>query len=224
MTIAHKDITDPNIHEPKGASAALVDTVYVSNGSGSGSWSKVGAGSLQGITSDGGLSGLQLLSDGSDGFVMRRESAYGTMAITNNANNFAVTAAVDPTLQTTTDYVLLTGVGAAWASENLFGVTFNTDRLIAPVTGMYKLDMWANISSYPASAFVGARLKVNNTTFSTRFIMSKANAGNDYGQLNGFEMLSLTANDYVQLFVASSVTGNVVFRNVNCLLTLVRAT
>jgi len=34
----HKIITDPNIHEPKGASAASLDTVYVANGSGSGDW------------------------------------------------------------------------------------------------------------------------------------------------------------------------------------------
>jgi hypothetical protein len=35
----HIDITDPNIHEPKGIGAALAGTVYVANGSGSGSWS-----------------------------------------------------------------------------------------------------------------------------------------------------------------------------------------
>lgn len=34
----HSTITDPNIHEPKGASTAAVKTVYKSNGSGSGAW------------------------------------------------------------------------------------------------------------------------------------------------------------------------------------------
>lgn len=41
MAIQHASITDPQIHEPKGASTATADTVYVANGSGSGSWQKV---------------------------------------------------------------------------------------------------------------------------------------------------------------------------------------
>lgn len=39
--IQHKNITDPNIHEPKGVALAAVDTVYVATGSGSGVWKKV---------------------------------------------------------------------------------------------------------------------------------------------------------------------------------------
>lgn len=38
MTIQHSDVTDPLIHEPKGASSAAANTVYVSDGAGSGSW------------------------------------------------------------------------------------------------------------------------------------------------------------------------------------------
>lgn len=38
MTIQHKLITDPDIHEPKGVAAAVTGKVYVSNGSGSGAW------------------------------------------------------------------------------------------------------------------------------------------------------------------------------------------
>lgn len=41
MAIAHGSLTDSNgIHEPKGASTALAETWYVSNGAGSGSWKK----------------------------------------------------------------------------------------------------------------------------------------------------------------------------------------
>ena len=39
MTIEHKNITDAERHEPKGASTAANGTVYVSNGAGSGAWS-----------------------------------------------------------------------------------------------------------------------------------------------------------------------------------------
>ncbi len=41
MTIEHKNITDAERHEPKGASTAASGTVYVSNGAGSGTWSNV---------------------------------------------------------------------------------------------------------------------------------------------------------------------------------------
>jgi hypothetical protein len=36
----HVDITDPNVHEPKGAASAAADSFYVADGSGSGSWKK----------------------------------------------------------------------------------------------------------------------------------------------------------------------------------------
>ena len=36
--INHSNLTDPYLHEPKGVSTASDDKVYVSNGSGSGSW------------------------------------------------------------------------------------------------------------------------------------------------------------------------------------------
>lgn len=40
-TAAHSTITDPYIHEPKGAAAAAANKTYVSNGSGSGTWKKI---------------------------------------------------------------------------------------------------------------------------------------------------------------------------------------
>ena len=38
MTVQHSVITDPDVHEPKGASTASVGQVYVSDGAGSGTW------------------------------------------------------------------------------------------------------------------------------------------------------------------------------------------
>lgn len=36
--VQHSTLTDPNLHEPKGASTAAADQLYRSNGSGSGTW------------------------------------------------------------------------------------------------------------------------------------------------------------------------------------------
>lgn len=40
MAIQHKDITEPNNHEPKGASTAIAEEVYIADGAGSGTWKK----------------------------------------------------------------------------------------------------------------------------------------------------------------------------------------
>lgn len=45
--VQHSAITDPNIHEPKGVASAAAGKVYVSNGSGSGTW-ELPAGSAYG--------------------------------------------------------------------------------------------------------------------------------------------------------------------------------
>ena len=37
----HNILTDPNLHEPKGVSAASVETVYIADGLGSGNWKKL---------------------------------------------------------------------------------------------------------------------------------------------------------------------------------------
>jgi hypothetical protein len=39
--VAHNSLTDPELHEPKGVSSATSGTVYVANGSGSGSWKEL---------------------------------------------------------------------------------------------------------------------------------------------------------------------------------------
>lgn len=44
--VAHADLTGANLHEPKGAAGASADTVYVANGSGSGTWSKIDSGNI----------------------------------------------------------------------------------------------------------------------------------------------------------------------------------
>lgn len=42
-TTLHSSLSDPDLHEPKGVSAATSGQVYVANGSGSGAWTKYAA-------------------------------------------------------------------------------------------------------------------------------------------------------------------------------------
>lgn len=225
MAIQHKDIPNSELHEPKGVSSAVLDTVYVANGAGGGSWKKIGSTSLLNSTGDGGVSGLVVRTDGVGGLVLKTEAAFGMMGITNNTTNFPISAAVDATLATTSDYVLLGGTGSVWVSEQLFGVTFGTSRLIAPVTGLYEIKYWANVSAFPSStAKVAVRYRVNGASFSAKATIDKATAAGDAGTLLFTDYVSLAANDYIQPYVASTATGNLVIQNSSFALELKRAT
>lgn len=223
MTIQHKNIPDAQLHEPKGVASATAESVYHSNGLGSGSWKKVSTPSLKGLTTDGGSSDLKLVTDGAEGFTLKRNAAYGSLVINSNNNAFSAIAAADPTLASTSDYVLFTGTGAPWTSESLNGITFTTDRLTVPVTGVYKFDLWANVNQYPStSAKLAFRYRINGSTFATRYPMTKSNAAGDSGSISASGLISLAANDYIQLYIASTVTGSVILQAVNLTLTLER--
>lgn len=182
------------MHEPKGIASVAEGYTYVADGVGGGNW--------------------------------RRATAYGSQVIINNAINFALTAVADTTFNTTSQYTLLTGAGAPWTSESLYGVTFNTDRLIVPVTGVYELKLWMNVLGFPtATAKVASRYRINGTgAFSTRKPTVKSGAAGDICQMVFSEHVTLTAVDYIQLYVASDGTGNLVLGDANLTLNLVRQT
>lgn len=50
--VAHASLTGAELHEPKGAAAAALGTVYVADGAGSGSWSSVGTSAFTGMVAD----------------------------------------------------------------------------------------------------------------------------------------------------------------------------
>lgn len=62
--IQHKDITEANLHEPKGVSTASANKTYVSDGAGSGAWKKL---PVAGIDSGSAVVGAFLQADGSGG-------------------------------------------------------------------------------------------------------------------------------------------------------------
>lgn len=199
--------------------------MYTANGSGSGVWKKPDSTNLQGLAGDGGVSGKVMESDGSNGFRLVNQHIYGTMAITNNTNAFNLTAAADATLNTNSDYVLFSGTGAPWASENLSGITFTLDRLVVPVAGLYRVDLWGNITQFPSNtAKIGVKYRINGVSYSIRKVMDKSNSSGDAGNVNAFGFINLSANDYIQLVMASTQTGGLIYSDVNTTLSLVKAT
>lgn len=220
----HKDIPDAQLHEPKGINTAAANKVYKANGAGSGVWDSVDSTMLQGVSGDGGVIGKKLLSNGANGFSYLTDAAYASQTITNNAVNFPLTAVVDTTFNTPSQYTLMTGVGAPWVGEHQYGVSFLTDRLIAPVTGVYMLDFWCNIAAFTGNtARISFRHRVNGTTYVTRKPTIKSAIAADTAVITAFGIVQLAATDYIQLTVASDTTGNLLLSDANMTLRLLRA-
>jgi hypothetical protein len=224
-TVQHKDIAEAQLHEPKGASAASTGSVYVSNGAGSGVWKKSDTTTLKGLAGDGGITGRKLLSDGTNGFVLAADSAYGTMAITTNTTNFTTAAAADATLKTTAQYQIFTGTGAPWAATEVSGVTFGTDKLTVTSSGYYRIDLTMSIKAFPSNtAKVATKFRVNGTNFTQRNLIAKSNAAGDEEQLSGYILMALTAGDYVQVCIASNAAGALLVNDADFSVTLLKGT
>lgn len=223
MTIQHKDITGVNVHEPKGVDAAAAKLVYVSNGSGSGTWKRIGTDNLLGLTTDGGLTGRKLITNGSEGFTLAYDNLYGSMVMTNNTTAFTVAAATDSTLNTTSDYAIITGTGAPWASSNLDSITFNTDRLISPINGIYSLEITLACSAFSFNAgVVAARYLINGTTFGSRRVEVQVDKAGHRDTITIIEHIQIPANQYIQIAIASTVAGTVTINNAVVNLKLLR--
>jgi hypothetical protein len=157
--------------------------------------------------------------------VWRVKDAYGSMVITNNATNFPLTAVVDTTFNTASQYTLLSGTGAGWTLDNLYGVTFTTDRLAAPVAGVYKISLWLGLLGFPSNtAKVSLRYRINGGSFSTRKPTVKSGAAGDICILTAHDTVVLSAGQYIQLYVASDATGNLLINDANVTLELLRQT
>ncbi|AXH71951.1 MAG: hypothetical protein [Podoviridae sp. ctbj_2] len=78
MAVQHRNLPDSEIHEPKGASTAVSNTVYVSDGSGSGVWKRLPATAIQGLN-DGGTANRKLLTDGANGIKLVPDNVYGQL-------------------------------------------------------------------------------------------------------------------------------------------------
>lgn len=72
----HASLTDPHLHEPKGIASAPNASVYVANGSGSGSWT------VQ-IPSQTGNNGKSLITDGASTSWSDKNTVFSTGVISN---------------------------------------------------------------------------------------------------------------------------------------------
>jgi len=178
LTIEHKDITGADLHEPKGASSASAGEIFVADGAGSGSWENTSI------------------------------SQHGEMDITNNTTATAVTAAVDVTLNTDSDYVKVT---ASWASAHEHNVTFNVDELVVAIDGFYEIAFWSSIKIPQNNNFIAIKYAINDgTPYSLQKMVSQSATTNDYRTMAGHGGAPLSAGDTVSIYMAATKTDSIV--------------
>lgn len=144
--------------------------------------------------------------------------------INNNSTGFAVVAAADGSLNTNSDYKVISGTGAPWSSDLTHGVGIAGDGLTPSTDGIYKVETWLDIVGFPTNTSrLALKYVINGNQYSLNKISVKSNSAGDAGNLSGFWIVQLSAGDTVQLAVASSDAGNIIFESGNASLTLVRA-
>ena len=128
--IQHVDITDPQIHEPKGASTASANTVYVADGNGSGDWNKV---TFDAMDTDDLYTDIQ--SNVDDGTLSLKGRAYQTVMIDDVSTADSV---IIPVIQDCTviggSVVLggtITAADAKVSFKNASGGSMGTDVTVA---------------------------------------------------------------------------------------------
>ena len=95
--VEHKNIVDPNVHEPKGISTAPSGTAYLANGSGSGSWQKVlTASTIPATVGTGYFTATKYLDNVASGIFIafptfNQDYIAGNLYATNSGGYFSVT-------------------------------------------------------------------------------------------------------------------------------------
>jgi len=176
MAIEHKDITEANLHEPKGVSTASADQVYVANGAGTGNWDSIN----NAITVD-----------------------YARSVIVGNTTSQSLTAATDSTLHTASDYADITP--ALLATDISRGITFNANKaFIIATAGIYMIEGWASISSTLTNNTVGLSFSVAGVAnvVGSPVIKSKLKTAGDISTMSGFGIFSLPAGAVIAPVIA----------------------
>jgi len=175
----HVDITDPELHEPKGAAAASAGQLLVADGVGGSSWA-------HDLT-----------------------NTHGDAIIASNTTATAVTAAIDNTLATDSDYVKIT---SGWSLAHGIQVSLNVDELVFPIGGDYFITFWADVKVPLTNNFIGIKYAINDTApYANRKIIAQSQSTSDYLNLAASGIVTnLSANDTLSMYIAATKTDNLI--------------
>lgn len=187
MSIEHKDITDPKIHEPKGVSDATDKQAYISNGAGSGVWTNA-----------------VVLTD--------VQQSKASMDIENNTTPFSVSAAVDPTLSTPSDYIQISLAEGITIGSNL---SYSTDSISVLKDATYELSVSLSIASVVTGTLpdtIGVAVS-DGTSFVPMTMFASIQSSGEAVTISFSKLLPLTNGDAITLWIASKGAANVTIAN-----------
>jgi len=204
MTL-HEDADQANMHEPKGQAlltggASDVGKVNASDGAGATVTRKL------------------LRTELADVF-----EHYGQLTISNNATVLSLTAAVDSTLATNTDYTKVTGIYDAIPHGEQHGITQQADSLTITQTGVYHVAVWADLSSSLNSTTTAFKFAVDGTIALVRRPKNFMRNVGEFHNMSAHGIVMLNAGQVVDLQIASDLTADITIEDLVFTLDLLRA-
>jgi len=203
MSIAHKDIPEAGLHEPKGVSTAAAKTAYIATGTGTGSWD-----TPQVTGQSSAVSGKVPVSDGSGGLTWVYKAQYGHTNAVNLSQAIALTAA---SLRSAASYTSITQYFVTSTQVlNGFTVDSTTKNLVIPEAGYYEINFWASIASSVASANIGLLRTLNGAAQTTVALAQyKAKSAGDIATISSSTIRVFAAGDIVGYAIASDTSTTV---------------
>jgi hypothetical protein len=200
MTIQHSLIADADRHEPKGASTALANQVYVSNGAASGSWQNQKPHGTVGAAAD-----KVYVTDGANAGTMQYPAGklYAELYI-----DAGVTS---QTLSAGSAYARL-DPGTEWTAGPTKGLTTtaNDGTITLTEAGTYMISFWASFSTASIAAGTDYNFKyaINGTPGSRIIKVEKHTAGSDLLSVCAMGLATVSANDVLSIYVAGDGTSS----------------
>jgi hypothetical protein len=200
MTIQHSLIADADRHEPKGASTALANQVYVSNGAASGSWQDQKPYGTVGAAAD-----KVYVTDGANAGTMQYPAGklYAELYI-----NAGVTS---QTLSAGSAYARL-DPGTQWTAGPTKGLTTtaNDGTITLTQAGTYLIDFWVNFSTAAIAQGSAYNFKyaINGTVGTRKFHVHKITNSTDQLLAGASGLVTVAANDVLSIYVAGDATSS----------------
>lgn len=188
--VSHASLTGANLHEPKGADTATANKVYVSNGSGSGTWQKLSPPQLAGLTTNGAANQVVAV-DGAGNFLLAG-SPHGQIHFFNIASPYTLTYPASYTKVAPT--TVAGGVASEFTEATTSRLTY-TGADTVPICLAYSISIDQTAAS---SRNIVLALFKNGTIVNGRSVSTVTN--NSISTMTGTTIVSAATNDYFELY------------------------
>lgn len=142
------------------------------------------------------------------------EAKYGQLNISNNTTSIAVTAAVDSTLKTNSDYSQVISIWDAVPHGENNGVTQQTNSITVVNSAVYRIDFWSNVSSDVNNTKIAVKFAVDGVIGLVRRPAARASTSGIFYNLSAHGFVSLNAGQVITLVHAADKTAAITWEDV----------